>query len=473
MINIDCHVGLVNAGLQLPPALFDTGAQALIGNVFQQASGNDFQLTMHPSQQLPNAVAPNVPATALDLHVRLAYLVGAPTHGPVSRIGLLLAHSYENFSGALGVMFDRGKPTLDDPYASHTYTAVARQGCAVFLGTINGFRTNDEHRAFEARFTTLHELGHVFNLPHTSRRTLMSMSPQLEPLTYPSTRFDAHQCQWLSQCSTSASVAPGGSDFGAGSLDPYAHFDLGGATRVAPHKRDLRLRINMEPRELLPWQPAELELSVHVKKGGAGRYRIPEMLDPAYGCFSIFVEDPRGERRLYRPTLRQCPHGQRIAIAPGTSFRRDINISRQQGEPTFRHFGIHRIHVEFRLSKSTCLRSNTLEISIRKPRSSEREQEALGDRRIASLLKYKQDLADEVGISRLREYCGDRRPRSWSDAYAQLALGSALLQRPAGSNRARTNEELQLGGAFISRALDSGKLTGLKERSAQRKLGSV
>jgi hypothetical protein len=475
VIDIACRVGAINVGLPQPVVLYHT-AQQIIGAAFQQASLNDFRLVMQPPVMSPVPVAGGTAVTALDLHVRLAHLVGSPAHGPVNTIGLLMAHSYKNFESALGVMFDRGVKTPDDPNASSTYTNVPRQGCAIFLGAINSFRTNDIDRELETIFTSMHELGHVFNLPHSPNLTLMSTSPSGAPLQYPNVHFDPQQCSWLSHCSTSHSVVPGGSPFGAfgpsGPLDPFAHFDLP-RSRRSDRLKKLTLSIVVRPAEFRQWEPVELEVQLSVPNRDRGRYSVPEMLDPAYGCFTIFIEDPRGERRIFQPSIRQCPHGKTMTISAARPYRRDINIGRGDGDYTFKYVGVYRIQVEFRLSAELSLKSNVFEALVYDRGEDDLTSQIFRDRRASTVLRYGQDLTDDKGIAILEHYLKDVQDDVARKSYAQLAVGSAYLQARAGGRSRLRRKDRSSGLDLLRRALDSNALSPIKQSAASRKLKDV
>src|SRR5208282_2946288 len=166
-MQFECRIAELNSGLaqfgQLPQLA------EFIEQHFFAGSNGDIVITCYD----PKAVAKPLPAaqavSALQLHTTLVDLTNnstVPTGKPVSRIGVLLADSYAAFAPALGVMFDRGFTTEDDPNAAGMFTAVPRQGCAIFLGSIFKLRHTDAQYLEEVRFTAVHELGHVFNLQH-------------------------------------------------------------------------------------------------------------------------------------------------------------------------------------------------------------------------------------------------------------------------------------------------------------------
>src|SRR5262249_14362837 len=125
-MRIECLIGMLNDNAA--PLMFTDAAQAQgrIGNPFIAASAGDIDLVMRTATTVPGSLPAGFPVTALDLHVALTRLVGIPKTIPVTRVGLLLASFYKPFPKALGVMFDRGMPTIDDPNPAAQFTGVPR-----------------------------------------------------------------------------------------------------------------------------------------------------------------------------------------------------------------------------------------------------------------------------------------------------------------------------------------------------------
>jgi hypothetical protein len=477
MININCFVGLMNQG-PLPPPLFldPMQLQGRIGNIYQVSSGGDINLTMHPAVSVPNPAPPGYLVTGLDLHVCLARLIGAPRQGPVTRVGLLLANFYQPFPKALGVMFDRGMPTVDDPNPAAQFVSVPREGCAVFLGAIAKLRPAPEAFDAEARFTAIHELGHVFNLPHTvDHLTFMSPSSPAGPYPPGNVHFDPRQCDWLAHCSTSPLVAPGGVPFGqvgpGGPLDPYAHFNMSSRNGTAtPVEFGLELTIGMKRREFWQFEPVDLDVGLSVMPGVQRQFRVPEMIDLGYSRFSIFVEEPTGERRRVRSVLRHCLHPHRMLVTPNRPYERDIAIFRDADGYVFRNAGIHRIQAIFQIGPHRTLHSNLLEVNVLPETSSDKARDAarvrLARPRARLVLYHKQDLPDRKGLKLLSGYLDDEKSTGSLATAVRYALGRAYLSPSAGSHAPPTKRQYARGRDELKQALDSGHLSRHHEKIA-------
>ncbi len=164
MTKLECQIGMMSPKLDRYGSI--PNLTEFIQKHFEVASRGDVSLACTEPKMIRHPLSQDSSVTALELHNALAYLTGNPIEGPISRIGILLAESYEPFRPALGVMFDRGFATDDDLNSVDLFTKVPREGCAVFLGAISELRSDEESYAEEVLFTTVHELGHVFNLHH-------------------------------------------------------------------------------------------------------------------------------------------------------------------------------------------------------------------------------------------------------------------------------------------------------------------
>jgi hypothetical protein len=468
-MRLTCRIAMLNAG-QAPAVFTDAGeAQRRIGSLFGAASGDDIDLVMSPSGWTPQPAPAGFPVTALDLHFALTGLVGLQRPGRVTTIGLLLAASYKHFPKALGVMFDRGMATIDDPNAASQFTGVPREGCAVFLDAIETFRNTPQDRDIEAAFTAIHELGHVFNLQHTSRElTYLSASSPAGPYALGSVDFNDEQRRWLAQCSTSDRVAPGGTPFedvGPGSpVDPEAHFSKVRDMRAGPGDRfGLELTIGMSRREFWQFEPVDLDVRLSVMPGLKRRYRVPDMVDPGYSVFSLLIENPAGERRKFKPAVRYCPHNHVILIAPGRPFERDIAIFRDTEGYTFRGAGIHKIHAAFELRPGHVLTSNTLEVNILRETGRDEVRDiarrALVQRDSRIVLYHRQDLPDRKGIRLLSEYLDERKPKGPGTSAVRYALGRACLSHSARRYKQPPEKVRHRGRDELKRAIDSGDLS--------------
>ena len=152
---------------------------------------------------------------ALDLHRCIEKLTGnVPYTRRIKNIAVILADRYRPRPKVLGVMFDRGYTTEDDYNGTTLFTGTPREGCAILVGAIKELRPNNLEFDQEIEFTTMHELGHVFNLAHVSfPKSFMATSPRQKPHPLNYFKFFSGQQEWLEECDNNPSVYPGGSKF--------------------------------------------------------------------------------------------------------------------------------------------------------------------------------------------------------------------------------------------------------------------
>ena len=126
-----------------------------IADVFRAGSGGDIELAVDASRlgvPLGHGV---VDTFAFDLHAATRTLTGHVGTGRVTTVAVLYADRYGPHRDALGLMFDRGFVTDDDP-GGPSFKAVPREACAVFLGAIAAAR-DDERGTLAARGNNFRE----------------------------------------------------------------------------------------------------------------------------------------------------------------------------------------------------------------------------------------------------------------------------------------------------------------------------
>jgi hypothetical protein len=312
---------------------------------------------------------------SLDLHHAVRRLLANPIDAPtVDRVAVLYGGRYINFPTIFGIMFDRGfiPDTQDDLVTDPEIVGRPREGCAIFLNAIAQDRPvpNDFDR--QVQFSTVHEMGHLFNLLHieTPHNFLSTSSADntYEPTAF---HFAQEHCEQLSKADEDRHFWPGGSDFADLGSD-YASQDRPstGRTALATSLSLPKLRLSTVRDRFRYFEPVELELSISLPITAQGSTRVPDALDPGYEMFRVWIEEPNGERRLYRSPRKYCAQRLHRRLTPGDRFSRDISIFGQSGGYTFRRNGIHRLWAEFRLGPRRTIRSNALEIDIEPARKS-------------------------------------------------------------------------------------------------------
>jgi hypothetical protein len=484
---ITCHPAYLEAAQPIPDEflrdLFTKASQ-----YFHAASSGAIELLFSgqpiPRLQFPPAPTDPTTVTAARLHTALR-LVAPNSSRPVKRIGLIFARAYHFFpDDVLGIMFDRGFVTQDDPASS--FTSIAREGCAVFVDAIIKARTVSGNPSLSAQqireeiaFTTIHELGHVFNLGHLGHpqgAPANFMTPSSDrphgPQAGSAFRFTPNQALLLSQCARDdyPFIRPGGSRYG----DLGSEFDqsFGGEYDI-PHNLAFRpdprlhLKIDIATAEFSPHRPVELDIEISLAKGRKQPVKIPNRVDCGYSDFNIWIEEPDGETRRYRPINHYCSlEGEKISIQQGKPFARDVSIFGQSGGYTFRKPGIHRIRAALRTGAKTQIVSNILEVDIAsmdRLKSSDRNHWNLV-KQAGPALFYRSGVVPVTASSALITLAEKpaKKGMGMDRAAACYSLGRRYAEAPAGDSRLKTAKEM------LRRAADCEELGHNRVRIASQ-----
>lgn len=470
-IALDLSICQITASLPGGGGVAQMVAHAVAGP-FSTASGGDLVL----SPRLVDAAAAGIAAPANlqsdHLHRSLEALTGRQRGEPkVTHIGLLLAGEFEPRPDFFGLMFDEDFI----PGTSNPWVSTPREGCAVFLSAIAARRSGTDF-IDEVLYTAIHELGHLVNLQHSDEPSYMATSAsRLDPFPTSGRGFNSLQQRMLSKCSASRFVWPGGSAFG--DLGPFvsATNPLDAAANAA---EPLQLRVCMQQDAFWPFEPVELDIELSLRGGRRTGVRVPDMVDPGYQRFKIWIEEPSGERRIYLSPRHYCDHPGRIAVANGSPVRRDVSVFGQSGGFCFQRAGLHKVFATFELSPRRVLRSNTLEVMVRQPGTSEyyaAASAAMTDRDLGQFLYYRKlDRARQRKLHRLTDLC-EAFPRQAALANVQYALGRACaslanLRREAG----RPSQDLARQAAGHLQAAVRKKALGEHRRAnAERALETL
>jgi hypothetical protein len=209
--------------------------------------------------------------------------------------------------------------------------------------------------------TSIHELGHVFNLQHDQAQSSFMGDNTLHR------GFTAGDCGHLrAAAQRHPDYAPGGSNF--------AQFEFGtlpgSGARIADN---LELTAQVERKSFLLGEPVALNLELAVV--GKKAVVVPDELDPGFETLRIWYENPLGERLLYRSRNVLCRTGsRRVTLSPGMTLENNPRISLGRKGPTMRHPGEYRVWAEFGGTKgrlSRIVRSPVVSFEVRAPRSDE------------------------------------------------------------------------------------------------------
>jgi hypothetical protein len=280
--------------------------------------------------------------------------------------------------------------------------------------------------------------------------------------------FTTSQSLDLSRCSKSSDVWPGGAVFG--DRGPNAHHDSPRMVRSsAPF--GLELSIDMAFREFWPFEPVELDIELKVLGGIDRTFRVLNRIDPGYEQFRIWIENPSGERRLYRSPRRYCSTNNRRTIAPGRSFKRDISIFGEAGSYTFRDHGVHQIWAELDGVREQPLRSNRIEVNIKAPSESPLYRTAhavLASPTSAELLYHRLVRCSKDEISRLMDFA--EGASEWhAVGNIEYGLGRALIRNSVEVDPENASTLAATGRKWLSRARDR-KLLGQNQRACAQQI---
>ncbi len=366
------------------PRFFENVAPR-IKKTFTDASDGAINLDIVDRTDEAPTHRPNSPLAgrhfALDLHRELRFYAANPLDQPVETVVALYGGVYHHNDSPYGMMFDPGFiPDAGELFLNKPHLeGRPREGCAIFLGAIERDRKVDPDLLWDqfeqqTTFTTIHELGHVFNLPHKKPPiNYMSQSDRRSVYNPNFHEFIPEHETRLSRGKSSKSVWPGGSKFGdSGFLDDHSDCNWNTKSKMID---DLRFEISISRDHARYFEPFELDMRLRVKRGSTKTYRISDIVDPGYDQFRIFIEEPTGERRLYKSPRHYCPHEKFLTIGPSREFRRDISIFGESGGYTFRRAGVHRIWAEIHLGRRGVLTSNKIGIEIELERSESRKDQ--------------------------------------------------------------------------------------------------
>lgn len=285
--------------------------------------------------------------------------------------------------GVFGLMFDSKGPQ--------------RQGCAVFY---HGITPSTPEFQRELLRVSVHEIGHVFNLPHCWQRTcgeppLPSRPGARSWMNYPERfpggseaywstfgfQFDDEELVHLRHAYRN-NVIMGGSPFvGWAASEPSASWD------AAPRAPGIRLGLSAPPSLPLGVPVTvrlELSSTTHVPQ------LVPRVLGPRPATVDLAIRDPRGNAFVFEPLLHHCRGQELVALSAGDPPVRDYAFVHYGRDGfTFDAPGTYRVrarHVTF--DGSVALSGERL-IRVHPPATrAEREVAALtaGDDEIGTLM---------------------------------------------------------------------------------------
>lgn len=458
MIQLGCIIACMS-DVALPTWV--TSQPQQLAAIYETASLSDIKLKINSQlDRAPIGTKSVVSAYALHEATRALAQNPAPPER-VKNIVVLFAGSYSHTDDVFGIMFDRGFTTNDDPNSNSEYTQHPREGCAIFLDTIRSRRPTDADFERETLFTSIHEMGHIFNLQHVNDKCYLATSRTGTPYDDSYFQFTDNEEFALGSCSTSPNIWPGGSNFGE--TGPYGSNNQPKARRSAAQE-GLELVVNLPSPYFWPFEPVELDIELRVAAGTARGFRVLDRIDPGYEDFRIWIDEPNGERRLYRSPRRYCAYPSRRRIEPNLAFRRDVSVFGQAGGFTFRRSGVHRIWAEFMVRPRAWVRADPIEVDILGADATSLYADA---RKVlsatsASRLLYHRQLQRYLRPRTLETFIA-HYPTWHGIGRIEYGLGRALLSAGLGHSGVRAKDYVARGTEYLRHAIDRDHL-GINQR---------
>jgi hypothetical protein len=473
-MQIDCYIGRFRPHQQVPEFPFQLD-QRLVQDYFAGASktpaapNGEIQLQFK-TDRIDRDLVENNPqreASTYNLNKALNLLIGNgdevfPALAP-NTIGLLFADQSADDSGLFGLMFN-GAFSSDNT----VYKSFQRQGAVVFVETIRKKRSLDQFQN-QLIYDVIHELGHVFNLWHNGPpTTLMTPSDAVSLYSSPYS-FSDDQKSYLSHCSSSDYVRPGGSTFGnRGDLGPSGTSDSEDTPAGAT---SLRLNIQSSQTRFWHFEPVELDLTISVSPNARANTRvsIPNEIDPGYARFQIRITNPEGHTFCYRPVHWFCHNYRTIQITSANPFHRDITIFGQAGGYTFDRPGPYRIRARLRLGRRVIL-SNELKVQVLSPNTKlafyRDAASTYTSPRIAQLLFYREGSTSLSPYSDALRIASRHRSRTAS-AGLFYALGRNFLRHARQASNTRAARRFHRSALdLLANSLDGDALSGHRRKIA-------
>jgi hypothetical protein len=372
---------------------------------------------------------------------------------PQWKVWLLHARLHEMGSGLLGIMFDQ--------------QGRQRQGCAVFYQGLGGATPAALRNQL---FTSVHELGHCFNLFHSFHKQymtppmpnrLMSFSWMNYPWRFPTGeaafwagfpfQFDDLEAIHLRHGFLD-NVIMGGNPFGTGAALERDDF----ASPVQDNS-GLRLELRSRPSYRLG-EPVVVEFRLSLD--GAKQRSVQRHLHPDAGGVRLAIRKPGGLVLIHDPVIDTCllPQTARLdASKPAIYDSAYIGYGKQG--LTFDAPGIYQLRAAYAAEDGSVLVSDTLEIRIRPPRTEADEDVAellMGDDQGTLFYLLGSDSSHLASGSQQLQEAISKYPTHPLTMYARLVLGY---------NAARPFGNLTADGTMSVRKAN--------KREAEKHLGAV
>jgi len=355
-----------------------------------QRAGVDLHLLSDEEVFAPAEAGSDLTWTEDELHNAMQHHFSLWRDEPQWKLYLLIATHFWLYPQSLvtGIMYDSQSRDPDDPYP--------RQGAAVFYSTMKLAEVwgNLPPAEFDRNFlrTCVHELGHALNLLHSfDKDQPASLSWMNYPWRYPygynlppgwdgtqqfwrncRFEFDLEELRHLRHHAL-LEVIPGGAAFGALGHDLPAPAP---ASLQQLAQAPLALYVRTRPERYLFQFAEPVTVELKLKNQSQSPVIVPNMLNPECGLLQLYLRDPRGQVRLYRPLFKLCGQGQTTELPAGEKLYASVFLAYGADGFYFQEPGEYQIWAVYGAG-GVRLRSNALRIRVAFPQTAGEEEMAL------------------------------------------------------------------------------------------------
>lgn len=353
-----------------------------------QRAGIDMRLISDAEVFAPVEAGSDLKWDEDELHHAMEHHFSQWRDEPQWKLYLLIATHYRLYPDHVvtGLMYDSAYRDPNDP--------APRQGAAVFYSSMAALWSDLLPAEFDRNYlrTCVHELGHALNMLHSfDKGRPESLSWMNYPWRYPygydlppgwdgtlaywqncSFDFDAEELCHLRHHPL-LEVIPGGASFGAMGHDGAAPMAL------SPRMQEsapLALYVRTRPERYLFEFAEPVTIELKLKNQTDAPVLVPNMLSPELGLLELFIGDPKGQIRTYRPLFRLCGEARTMELSPGEKLYESVFIAYGAAGFYFEEPGEYKIWAVYGAG-GLRLRSNMLRVRVAFPQSRDDEKIAL------------------------------------------------------------------------------------------------
>jgi hypothetical protein len=184
--------------------------------------------------------------------------------------------------------------------------------------------------------------------------------------------FDADELRHLRH-EAFMDVIPGGAEFG-----PSGH-DIAAPSMAVPREQQtapVALYVRTRPERYLFDFTEPVTVELKLKNQTNAPAIVPDMLNPELGMLKLFIRDPRGQVRPFRPLFRLCGEARKIELPPGGKLYESVFVAYGTDGFYFEEPGEYQIWAVYGAG-GLRLGSNILRLRVAFPKGHEDEEMAL------------------------------------------------------------------------------------------------